>query len=404
MLVFCHPSALRARPRATRARRRQGARLASVLAAWLVAAPAIADPAEAFLGENTAVPVSVVGIDDAPICPNFSFSQIPDQPTQFLSKVKAAKGDNLCGGAWGLALFRFDWRTHVMTMLHPVLEVPVQHQDQTILVAFDPTAERYRGELWVAFECAGRHVAGSSACVAPLSTDQQRLDTARLSIPVSGEDADARSGFLYSTSAPKLLAYQGRLYLFWSAIRIDKATQQQSYQEERGVELLPQPDGTLMAKGSPHHWLPSHAPPRDVAVLSPAPNDPLGDASVDTGGFFRTPQGVLALSAVGGRGPDGPCVRPRDKVAGCYRLQINRTTGDPLRPDAFAESRAVAPSFAANPVEYPRVAVDPNGRAYLFAAVHPPYAAPKGQGVIQRQSGDGAFMMMPLPLDKLVFK
>jgi hypothetical protein len=361
------------------------------------------EPGAKVLGQESLILISIVRADGQPICPSFSFAQIPGRPEWFLGKNPIGDGKNPCGGAQALNLFRLDWNTHVMTLVHPVLQTPITYGSGTITAAYDPWVEKHTGELWVSFECAGLHIAGTSACVAPLSSELQNVDVSRLSIPISGEDADPHSGFSYSASTPKLLDYEGRLYLFWSAIRVDNTTHQWLSTVERGVELFLQPDGKLMAKGANGHWLPSNAPLRNFVVLSPQAGDRLRDASIDTEGFFKTPQGVIALSSVGGHGPDGrSCLKPRDKVPGCYSLQINRANGDPLRENAFQDERAIAPKFPANPVEYPRIVTGPDNRLYLMANIHPINA--ESVPLDMKKLDQTGYALIPFPLNELVFK
>ncbi len=347
-------------------------------------------------------PISVVTSDGSPLCPSFSFAQVPHRADLFLGKYRKSDGKSVCGGALTLALFRFDWHSHVMTLLHPVLSVPQSYGKGTITAAYDPYAELFNNEIWVSFECVGAHIAGVSACVAPLSADLSRIDTSRLSIAVSGEDSDAKSPWTFSASTPKLLNYNGQMYLFWSAIKGNKTTHQWVFQEERGVALDMQTNGKFMARGSATNWQPSHTPGLNVSVLSPTPNDPLRSASADVEGFYKTPQGVIALTSIGGQSPNGTCVKPHDKVAGCYMLEIERTSGNPLREHAFNEQRAAGQDLPANPMEYPRIIVGPDNQTYLLANLHPLYSgtAPEGKKVLN-QTG---YVVVPFPLKDLAFQ
>jgi hypothetical protein len=289
-----------------------------------------------------------------------------------------------------------------MTLLHTIMPVPQNSGNAIITAAYDPYLEFYNNEVWVSFECTGLHIAGASACIAPLSADLSKVDTSRLSIAVSGEDSDPKSPFEYSASTPKLLNYSGQMYLFWSAIKVAKATHAWVSQEERGVALDKQANGKFMPKGHTTNWLPSHTPGQNMTVLAPTANDPLRNASMDVEGFFTTSQGVLALTSIGGSGPNGSCLKPHDKIPGCYMLEIERASGNPLREHAFNTQRAIDDDLPANPMEYPRIITGHNNQTYLMANIHPLYSgvAPKGKKVLT-QTG---YVVIPISLQQLVFR
>jgi hypothetical protein len=356
------------------------------------------------LGVGNAVPISVVSEDGTAICPSFSFSQVPQSPDLFVGKLKQSKDGRECGGELTLALFRLDWTTHVMTLLHTLLPIPLAHGESTITRAYDPYVQAFGDDIWVAFECVGLHITGTSACIAPLSPDHSRIDTARLSIPIVGRDADERSPWRYSASTPKLLAFKGRLYLYWSAIQGEKAPPHRWMSiETRGAEMALDPvaGGTLWVKGRPGRALPSHTPGANVAVMRPVAGHPYSDMSVDTEGLFVQDDDIIVLSSVGGSGPGGemPCTRPREKSPGCFRLYITRTT-QPLAEDSFSQQVLTAPMLPANSTEYPRIVTGPDGRTYLMVNTHPVAVAPApGYG----PALPTGYLLIPLPMQSLRF-
>jgi hypothetical protein len=356
------------------------------------------------IGSGQAEPITVVSSDGTPICPNFSFSQVPKSPNLFVSKLRQNKDGRLCAGEQTLALFQFDWRTHVMTLLHTLMSVPLEHGGYTIANAYDPYVAAFAGDVWVAFECVGPHIPGTSACIATLAPDYSRIDTSRLSNPIVGLDSNQKSPWWFSASTPKLLPFRGRLYLYWTAIQGEKAESHRWRSiETRGAELAldAAERGTLWVKGWSGKRLPSYTPGRNVAVMRPVAGDPYRDMSVDTEGLFVQDDAIIVLSSVGGSGPDGrqPCTKPLDRSPGCFSLFITRTTA-PLERDSFSRQVATAPTLPSNPMEYPRIVTGPDGRTFLMATMHPVAVAPApGYGPALPKG----YLLMPMPLDSLRF-
>lgn len=358
------------------------------------------------LGERVAIPITVTASSGSPICPSFSFSQIPRSPNLFVGKLKTSTDQGVCAGHVTLALFSIDWDTHVMTLLHPLMEVPVSSGPSIIADAYDPYVAEFGNEDWVAFECGGPHIPGTSSCVAPLVGKADHIDTSRLSIPIVGLDNDPKSPWIYSASTPKLLAFKGRLYLYWSAIQVDKAPPHRwNSVETRSAEMEIEKGSNgarqVWAKGRPGRPMPSHAPGYNVTVMSPSKDDPYRNTSVDTEGLYVLGNHIIVLSSVGGTGPDGnaSCTKPLDKSPGCFRLEITRTS-NPLADDSFNEQVLVSPTLPANAVEYPRIVKSPDGQTYLMVNTHPVQVAAAPASGKTLATG---YLLIPFPVEALRF-
>ena len=120
------------------------------------------------LGEHNAIPITVTTLSGSPICPSFSFSQIPRSPELFVGKLSPSSPQSLCdtGQHPTLAVYRRNWTTHIMTLLHPLMQVPVNAANGPGIIqsAYDPYVAQVGKETWVAFECTGPHIAGAAAC------------------------------------------------------------------------------------------------------------------------------------------------------------------------------------------------------------------------------------------------
>lgn len=353
------------------------------------------------LGINAAIAITVRSPSDFSICDSFSFSQITDKSDIFIGKYKFRASAGGCQGAANLALFTFNWNTRVMTFLHPLMNLPAKIGSRVIENAYDPYAIKYKHEIWVAFECVGPHIPGTAACVAPLAgTD--RIDLSRLTIPIAGLDSDPNSPYYYSASTPKLLEFKGRLYLYWTAIKIEKALPHRwDSIETRGVEMEVTSNREMWPKGLPGRQIASHSPGVSVRVMAPESSDPYRNISVDTEGLYVANNRIFVLSSVGGTGPDGAssCTKPLDKSPGCFHLEITRTA-TPLQEGSFKTETLVSPLLPANPVEYPRIVTSPAGETHLMVNTHPVQSAPAPSSGEELATG---YLLIPFPFESLRF-
>jgi hypothetical protein len=359
------------------------------------------------LGERDAITVLVTSPAGKSLCNSFAFSQIPDASDLFVSKLKTSTEQGICSGSLTLALFRMDWSRHAMLLLHTILEVPVAIGTQTISAAYDPYVAKFDNEIWVAFECVGPHIPGTSACVAPLVKKEgeiDHIDLTRLSIPVVGLDGDPKSPWTYSASTPKLLSFKGHLYLYWTAIQSEKAPPHRwKHIETRGAEIeVDHTDaGRMWAKGRSGRSTPSRAPGTNMRVMAPNSRGSHSNISVDTEGFFTVGDSIVVLSSVGGDGPDhaAPCTKPLDKSPGCFRLVITRTI-DPLAENSLQQNTLIFPKLPANPVEYPRVVIAPDHRTYLLAESH---LVQIQSNTLARKAIATGLVLIPFPIESLKF-
>jgi len=324
------------------------------------------------LGEDIAARITVKSANGEPLCPSFSFSQIPDLPNLFIGKLKGSTPKGVCAGNVTLALFKLDWSTGIMTFLHTVVQVPFTYRNATIIAAYDPFVLSYKGKSWVAFECVGLHLSGTSSCIAPLVDQGGRVDTNRMTVPVVGDEGGKATRLRYSASTPKLLEFKSRVYLYWSAIESEKDGDRRWLSvETRGAELELGSDDQMWVKGHAGREISAHAHDLEVPVMTPDSSDPLRNMSVDTEGLFTADNRIIALNSVGGAGEkgDSPCTKPIDDSPGCYRLEITRTD-EPLEKDSFKKEVMISPEVPVNPVEYPRLVTAPDKRTYLMINVH----------------------------------
>lgn len=319
------------------------------------------------------IKLNITTLNGDDLCKSFAFSQIPGNSELFIGKVRLSANGKVCGGSQTLGLFRLTWSTLTMTYLHSILDIPTLVGAATIASAYDPYVERIGDETWVAFECTGLGIPGTTACVAPL-LGNGHLDTSRLSMPVVGLDSNSRSLFNYSASTPKLLSFKQKLYLYWTAIQSDKLFSKQWRNiETRGIEL--EFEGSRkrlwgIARGEKNE--PSYAPGLNIAVMEPEKGNPTSNTTVDTEGLFVSGDQIIVLSSLGGSGPDSKskCVNPRDKSPGCFRLVISMTT-NPLGENAFWDNVLDHPKLPNVATEYPRIIRGPHMETFLLVNIHP---------------------------------
>jgi hypothetical protein len=132
----------------------------------------------------------------------------------------------------------------------------------------------------------------------------------------------------------------------------------------------------MWVKGRSGRPTPSNAPGTNMRVMGPDASDPYANMSVDTEGVSVIDGQIVAISSVGGSGPDGstPCTKPRDVSPGCFHLEITASR-EPLAQDALNKKVRLPFKLPANPAEYPRLITGPDGSTYLMFNSHPIAAA-----------------------------
>jgi hypothetical protein len=298
--------------------------------------------------------------------------QIPDSPGLYLQRFISTLRDpaNVCSpSSWGVRLTQRNDRDLRFVAGDWVLRPPQDFQDgrYQITTAYDPTAVLWNGEVWTATECFGDGFARdgadtASACVAPLDRRRKIIDGARGTVPVLGGSHADGANIGHSASVPKLLVHDGRLYLYWTAVAIDRGAGRWTGRiASRAIELVQESGGArrLWARGSPGRSIKSDHPDTfEVWGPGTAADE---DTVADTFQIVSDGTYVYATAALGGQG----CVTPLDGATGCYRFVVSRARA-PLGHQIF--NRNVARNFPyRNGHEYSVFERDASGRLGVLA-------------------------------------
>jgi hypothetical protein len=344
-------------------------------------------------------------------CNSTVFAQIPGHRDYFLGRIRGNGGP--CPSSQrelpGVALFQMDWSSHTLNfrrvVVQPSTMISAGRKPTRIHHAYDPSVAAYRGELWVAFECA---TGASSTCVGPLDWNTGTIDPRRITEAVRGVDADPRSGFAYTASTPNIFVFGGRLYVYWSAIKIRKADHNWEQITIRGMELREEPAGLrrMWGAGSGEAPVAAYDPARNIEVAGLDPADPYSNQSIDIKGVYIDENNIYLMTSLGGKGPGeaATCVNGRGTSHGCWRLQIFRSS-NPLQPDGFNRHPLIAPKLPLNPASYQRSFVAPDGTLYVVGGFKNPADNRRVANMLYVPSKTGSFVIAyPLPVARLQFK
>jgi hypothetical protein len=364
-----------------------------------------ADPPESstsyFLGRD-GTPITVTR-GNSPVdhtCLAHVFSQIPGQIDFFLGRARnyAPPGSpsecelNPQGVTQWLALYKMDWQHHTLNYTQDVLKPPLQinaSADRTILItnAYDPSVISYNGELWVAFECGGRGLRGVSACIGPLDPNTYTIsDPRRVTVLIEGGPDE--TGYIHPASVPNLFVFRNRVYVYWSALQIERETKRWIAAAIRGMALVQEPGGLrrFWGAGSVGRPVLSYDPRSNTEIVGVDPSDPLSDQSVDVKGVYATDTYIYVAASLGGRGPERnqDCVRGNGGSYGCFRLQIFLAS-TPLGNHIFNRQPLLSPKLPFNPTGYDRFFVDNHGQLAILGYFLPrhkdydmPHVLPRG--------------------------
>jgi hypothetical protein len=333
----------------------------------LVSGAAVADAAP------TPQPITVTTTDGQLICnTSAAFSQIPGHPELFVGRGFGIGSLDYCHQKRKddlpfLALFRMDWHRHVLTMDHFLLKPPMKTGSGVDLrAAYDPYVATYKGELWVAFECA---VPGAvSSCVAPLSADLKEIDASRLSVPAEGilgpHGSNKQIVCILSASAPTLLNFGGNLYLYWQLDPFDNQLPENKL-FTRGMQLQKNAKGLLWGVASGDHPVKTDDPHLTTLVHDVIAGDQTSDHVAVTTDTVVVGGKILEISSLGGTGGQEPCRSTHQASPGCWRVSLS-VADKPLGANVFGEHPLPGPTLPANVIEYPRVIVGPGGGHYLL--------------------------------------
>lgn len=334
-----------------------------------------------------------------PACNATSFAQLPGDASLFIGrrlvtsegKLAGVSGPNDCSGGdpaneakgrpynrWGLVLDRFDWKTHRFTGVTALLDTspdPRTGRSRATITggpmrglrirsAYDPSVARLNNAIFVAFECTFENgarygVDQTSSCISFYDPDTRKLDMARMLVAVGGE----HKGDVFQVSAvPRLLAFDGRLYLYWSALTIEQGVIKRA--TARGAELIDK-GGLVQVKGSAGVIRPFD--PLSSEVWAPG-GDKMSNRIVNLMGFWHSGNSFLAFAALGGEG----CAEPLGQGQGCFRLAVRRSR-TPLGQNALGRGENLDLRLPSNPQEYAAPIVDPAGRRWLMGHfIRPP--------------------------------
>lgn len=311
-----------------------------------------------FFDPSRAIPVITHG------CNTFAYAQVADMGSQLVGRRLQNAANDCSGSTWQLDLTNMNWNTNVISPVGSLFTPPISIEGgaRTITTAYDPHIVKYNGELWVAFECHGINFSYTvSSCIGPLNLSSG-LDPARTYAVILGNSYLNSDSYAYSGSVPKLVAHQGRLYLYWTAVKMLISNGAWQNITTRGIELEQESSGLrrLWPKGISHAVEANH--PSSVEVLGLA-SDTLSNRAADT--FDAQSDGVY-IYITAGIGGDG-CINPWSSSQGCYRLYISRTQR-PLATNAFRDDPVDLSLLPTNPQEYSRFFIDSTGTLNVMGA------------------------------------
>lgn len=332
-------------------------------------------PPSSYYGQQAAnilIPTGCNASDNAPV---------PGMPSLFIGRqlfkpdgsplpLKSGCGNSEASEAirnnrWGLVLSKLNWATKQFTILKSLLVPPLKipagpFKGVVIRAAYDADIVVYRGKHIVAFECtfgpAGQTygIDGTSSCLATYNAAKQEIDPETINVVVSGKRAGA---LFYSASVPNLLVWDGRLFIYYSAVTVRKGKFVRVV--VRGAEITPNSEGFYWVEGVGR--LAYATDPRTVEVWVPEEGSRLTDTSVDLKSVWTRDGKVLMLAGLGGEGCAAPGPQP-----GCFRMSVS-VASHPLTPRVFNQSLHVnAALLPTNPQGYTRPVRNPEGKCLLL--------------------------------------
>ncbi len=362
-----------------------------------------------------------------PGCNATAFAQLPGDPTLFLGRqlvgadggLAGITSTNDCSGGdpanesagkpfnrWSLTLVRLDWRTRRFTIVKPLIDTSLDRRTgrsaaritggamrgAIIRSGYDPSVVRFGGSDVVVFECTIENgsrygSAGTSVCLSIYDPKTRTLDMARTRVLVAGGPAGAGDQV---GAVPRLLAFGGRLYLYWSAMTIRQG--RITVASERGVELTAAGDSYAVRGAATRSISPYD--PVSVETWAPSP-DPMRNRLVNV--FALLPQGprFQIYAATGG----GSCTTPQDVSPGCFRLTVVESAS-PLSARAWNRAKPVAAALPTNGQEYAAPIRDPHGRLWLLVHMIRPRAptleSAPNTAFWRQRSGGSALVMFPI--------
>lgn len=336
--------------------------------------------ASAFNG-STSTPINIGGVG----CNAINVYQLPGSPSLFLSRhLNNTTSDPCSGSTWYLSLSSMDWTTGTLSEIGSIFTPgqAIMNGAYTIVSAYDATAIDLDGTLWIAFECVdgAGHV---DSCVGPLLPSYQ-LDVSHTSVAIQGVNG---GGYSYSASVPKLLSFQGNVYLYWTVVQALQGTSHFVQLTVRGAQLGfdPAGSGRLFAAGRSVAIGTTDA--STVEVFGINPSDPESNSTADGYQAVSIGNFIYFMSAQGGSG----CTTPTASTTGCYRFGISRTQ-TPLAYHAFNGQTLNQALLPGNPSQYAHIVQPPGGGYGILVYL-------LGGGAQTAQALSPGMVLLPIPND-----
>jgi hypothetical protein len=269
---------------------------------------------------------------------------------------------------------------------------------------YDPYVVYYNGQYLVSFECnfvsSVTAAVGASSCLAVL--DPTTLTLSNIELVVTGLDtSDNGQDYFYSASVPRLVAYNGKLYMYYSAVKKNVTTDDHSVKgvEVYGVRLWPDANGFYWATQTSGEIV-SSTQSASTRVWAKGTTD-LTDTYVGMKSVWVDGSGELVmLAVVGGTGVKGKingtdwyqnplppgCTGPSGEEQDCAAMAIATST-TPLDDNTFGSNDSIdAADLPTNAIDY-TIPVQYNGTWMLFSNFYGPYD--NGYSTVQPVPGTG---------------
>ena len=310
-----------------------------------------------------------------------AFSQVPGHPDLFVGRGLGVGDLDYCHRLRTprsfLAIFKMDWHQPELVLQSYLVKGPIKTTSGIALTAAaDPYVARYKGTLWVAFECLPP--AAVSTCVAPLSDALDGMDLSRLSV-VAGGVAGPREGSmqvvtLSSASAPMFLNFNGKLFLYWQVDHFDNSKPENTL-VTRGMQVEVGADGRLWGVGSIGKPVPADGSSLAPIVLNVDQKDPTRNHVAVVSDLAVVGKQIVVVSSIGGTAGRQVCRSPHDDSRGCWRIGLS-VSDTPLGYNVFGEKPIPNVSLPTGVVAYPRFIIGPEGKRLLIGHFLPPTALP----------------------------
>jgi hypothetical protein len=313
-----------------------------------------------YLGQNELTPITYDGNNSV------SFAQLPGQVNNFLGRYLLGQQ----GSNWAIANYTMSWTAqpeHLTFTGYAFLPPQTIVGGHVVTTSYDATVASFGGEVWAAFECGGSGFIGASTCVGPYNTTSGLIDPTRTTVAIDGQSAIPGDTYGYSASVPKLLAFQGNLYVYWTVVKQQLSNAAWVNLTSRGAQLE-ETSGQMWVAGTTA-TISSNDPARTIEVWGLGTSSE-SNLTADMQGVFTDGQHVFATAGLGGNAGGQTCLTPLVGNAGCYRLAISRSLS-PLGPEIFSNGDQLGDDhLISNSQDYTRAFTAPDGSLNLMAILY----------------------------------